>query len=327
MKKTSVFILSILSTIGSIAQTTISNGNFETWGNSTPGLSSEPTGWFSNQSGSTIAALGPQTCYKDNIIFHGGTASVRVESKTYLGSVVNGNVTTGVVNAPTITKSDGYIGTRKYTDSAGDVRRMAFTGRPDSLVGWYQYTHGGATEQGKIRAILHTGHYSDPEMPVAYHIYEGANKIGDATFLTPTSNVATWTRFSVPFTYSASGTPAYIMINVTSSANQATTISGSKLWLDDLQAVYNSTTITPAIATQNDVVIYSYEQNIHVNFLRNIGYAATFSVFDLSGKLIHSETLTSEGNHLIRLSDASAGIYLYRLDNIEFSKRGRIFIQ
>ena len=48
------------------------------------------------------------------------------------------------------------------------------------------------------------------------------------------------TRFSLPFNYHGTTTnPAYIMINVTSSANQSTTVTGSKMWLDDIAVVYN----------------------------------------------------------------------------------------
>lgn len=167
-----LFTLALASFISTaaIAQTTIANGGFEAWGNSSPGVSTEPTGWYSNKSGSSIASLGPQTCFQDNSIVHSGSSSVRVENAQVpiLLTIVNGNVTTGVISAPTTDKADGYIGTRNYSDTT-DQRRMAFTGKPDSLVGWYQYTSGGTGEMGKIKAVLHTGDYYDPETPTTYH--------------------------------------------------------------------------------------------------------------------------------------------------------------
>ena len=241
MKALATLLLSAIS-FGATAQTTITNGGFELWGNTVPAGDphEEPTNWYSNQSGSSTASLGGQTCFKDATVVHSGTYSVRVQTISGpFSTVINGNVTTGVVNAPTLSKADGYIGTKNYS-TATDVRRMSFTGRPDSLVGWYKYTPGGAGEQGKVRAILHTSDYFDPELPSTYHTNPTANKIGDVTFLTPTTAVTTWTRFSVPFTYTSASSPAYIMINVTSSALQTTTISGSKLWLDDIEAVYTS---------------------------------------------------------------------------------------
>lgn len=182
--------------------------------------------------------MGPQLCYQDNSIVHSGSSSCRVETKSYFGTAVNGAVTTGVINAPNTTKSNGYIGTVNYSSSS-DVRRTAFTGRPDSIVGYYQYLSGGSGEMGKIRAILHNNNYFDPETPTTYHADPTADKIGDALFFTPTSNISTWTRFSVPFTYATSSNPSYIMINITSSANQNTTVTGSKMWIDDISFIYN----------------------------------------------------------------------------------------
>jgi len=250
MKILATLLLSVAGSVA-IAQTTITNGGFENWGNTVPAgdTHTEPTNWYSNQSGSSTASLGGQTCFKDATLFHTGMYSVRVETISGpFSTTINGNVTTGVVNAPTLSKADGYIGTTNYS-TPSDTRRMNFTGRPDSLVGWYRYTPGGAGEQGKVRAILHTADYSDPETPSTYHTNPTANKVGDVTFFTPTTTVSTWTRFSVPFTYTGTGFPAYIMINVTSSANQTTTINGSKLWLDDIEAVYASASTTCGVPT------------------------------------------------------------------------------
>ena len=236
--------------VSALAQTTITNGGFENWGNTGVGIAGptgEPTTWYSNKSGSTIASVGPQTCFKDSTDQHSGLYCVKLITGNYIGTAVNGVVTTAVVNAPSFTKSDGYVGTVNYTSSSDD-RRMPFTGRPDSLVGWYKYTPGGAGEQGKVRCILHTGDYYDPETPTTYHPNPTANRIADDTFLTPTTTVATWTRFSVPFTYVSSANPTYIMINATSSANQTTTITGSTLWLDDLAVVYASATTCTTVS-------------------------------------------------------------------------------
>jgi hypothetical protein len=237
MKSIATFILVTGLGLSAAAQTTITNGGFENWGNASPGLASEPTSWYSNKSGSSIAAAGPQTCFKDSIDHHSGSYSVKMVTESYIGTAVNGVVTTAVVNAPSITKTDGYIGTVNYS-SASDDRRMPFIGRPDSITGWYQYTSGGAAEQAKVRVILHTGDYYDPETPTTYHPDDTANRIADVTFLGSTSNVTSWTRFSLPFTYYKTIVPAYVMINATPSANQGTTITGSTLILDDLAVVY-----------------------------------------------------------------------------------------
>jgi hypothetical protein len=60
-------------------------------------------------------------------IKHSGSYSMRLENKTVpiIGIFVNGNATTGVVNAPSTNKADGYLGTTNFSN-ASDVRRISF---------------------------------------------------------------------------------------------------------------------------------------------------------------------------------------------------------
>ncbi len=315
MKITTTLSLFLAISIGATAQTTIPNGDFEAWGgNPSPGVVAEPTGWYSNKSGSTIAKLGPQTCFQ-NTPGHTGSYSVKMQTENYLGTKVNGVVTTGVVNAPSTDKSLGYIGTIN-TSSASDNRRTAFVGRPDSLVGWYQYTPGAGSEQGKIRAVLHIGDYNDPETPVSgNHPDLSANKIGDALFLTTVgATVSSWTRFSVPFSYVSASAPAYILLNITSSADQMTTVGGSILLLDDLQVVYNPVTTglnsTPSLfgitAFPNPV---NDDLTLNINGVENV--AGHVQLMDVSGRVI--KTVSAGVNTLhISLAGISAGLYFIR---------------
>ncbi|MFI5142382.1 MAG: hypothetical protein ACHQII_08505, partial [Bacteroidia bacterium] len=207
-KITTLSLSAVFLSASMFAQTQITNGGFENWGNAAPGNANEPTNWYSNKSGSNVAQLASSTLSKDATNFHSGTASVLVQTISYFGTAVNGSGTTGVINAPCTNKSYGYIGTINYSTPSDD-RRMAFVGRPDSLVGWYLYTAGGSAEQAKVRAILHIGDYNDPETPVAMsgsgctsgnnHPDLSANKVADALFVsTAGANVTNWTRFSVP---------------------------------------------------------------------------------------------------------------------------------
>lgn len=324
MKKIFTLILISSSFIAS-AQTTIANGGFENWGNASPGVAGEPTGWYSNKSGSAIAQFANAICFKDNSIVHTGTASVRVETINYLGNAVNGAVTTGVINAPTFTKSDGYIGTVNFS-SATDKRYMNFVGRPDSIVGWYQYLSGGTGEQPKVRAILHTLDYFDPETPITNHPACTANKIGDALWVGPTVTSAVWKRFSVPFVYVLSTIPTHIMINITSSANQNTSITGSKLWIDDLAVIYNSTKVSE-INKDAGIKVYSHDKSIYVDFANRSEETATLTVFDLTGKVISSYKIESNRLNSFDVSDLNSGLYLYQVVGTDYKKSGKFIIE
>ena len=326
-----VFISASLS-----AQTQIANGGFENWGNASPGNANEPTNWYSNKSGSNVAQLASSTLSKDATNFHSGTASVLVQTISYFGTAVNGSGTTGVINAPCTNKSYGYIGSINYS-TATDDRRMAFVGRPDSLVGWYLYTAGGSAEQAKVRAILHIGDYNDPETPVAMsgagcssgnnHPDLSANEVGDALFVsTAGANVANWTRFSVPFNYINATTPAYIMVNFTSSNNQTTSVTGSKFWLDDIAVVYNSTGISSNTAKPNIINVFYSENNLYVDFTIKTDEQSILSVYDLTGKLVSSQKVENNKLNTISVSNLNSGLYLYQITGSAGQKAGKFIV-
>ena len=337
MRKLFTF-LCIATSLTVISQTSIVNNGFESWGgNASPGVSTEPNNWYSNKSGSGLASSGPQTCYQDMTIKHLGTSSARIETKYYILAVVNGNMSTGIVNAPSSNKAEGYMSTVHPTN-ATDIRRMAFTGRPDSLIGWYQYTQATSgtnptNEQGKVRAILHTGHYYDPEVPVnSNHPNLSANKIGDALFLPPKANSTTWKRFSVPFTYASAAAPAYIMINTTSSADQMTaapgiTGSGSKLWLDDLGVVYNSVGINEQVLAKENIRVFTFDKVIYVDFTERSEQEVSLSVYDLTGKLVSSQKVDGSRLNSFDFKSMNSGLYLYEVAGPGLVKTGKLVIE
>lgn len=211
----------------------VPNGGFENWtgvGSSTE----EPTNWNSNKTGGGFATLGPQTCFRDNTA-RTGSYCVRMETKNYLGTPVNGSCTTGRIEAPSTNPSQGYI----QTVIGNADHSYAFNGRPDSLVGWYKYERAGSAI-ADITVNLHVGAGTLPEN------YSGgnttANRVGKATF-SINASVATWTRFSVPFNYDDARTPEYFLCAMNAGA-----VNNAKLWIDDLEVIYNPTLATGTVA-------------------------------------------------------------------------------
>lgn len=331
MNKTFTTLLLLSASLFSFSQTQITNGGFESWDN-VGTVTEEPTDFNSNKTGSTTAQLGgnaSQTCFRDASIKHGGSYSLRLENKTVniivTTIIVNGSATTGVVNAPTTNKADGYIGTVNYGNSA-DVRRLSFTGRPDSIVGWYQYTSGGTGEVGKITAILHNNQYYDPETPTTNHPDPTADKIASATFLTPTGSNSTWTRFSAPFSYVAAGNPTYIMINMTPSNNQMTTFSGSKIWFDDISFIYNSTVSVKENDFEKNVKVYFYDKTIYVDFLNKNTERSTIEIYNATGQIVATQQIENNAVNTIDVSSFKSGIYMYKVSGKSQGKFGKLFI-
>ncbi|MDF2453098.1 MAG: hypothetical protein K0S26_2602 [Bacteroidota bacterium] len=326
MNKTFTTLLSLSISLFSIAQTQIANGGFENWEN-IAAQTEEPTDFNSNKTGSSTAQIGPQTCFRDGSVKHGGSYALRLENKTVpiVGTVVNGSATTGVINAPSTNKADGYIGTTKYNDAA-DIRRLAFTGRPDSIVGWYQYTSGGTGEQGKVTAILHNNHYYDPETPTTNHPNPTADKIARATFLTPTGSTGTWTRFTAPFVYTASGNPTYIMLNMTPSNNQLTTFAGSKIWIDDVAFIYNSAVSVKEQDLSKNSKVYYFEKNIYVQVSSKDSESHTLELYDVTGQLVLTQKMEGSASSTVDVSSLKTGVYMYKLNGKAQSKFGKLFV-
>ncbi len=315
-----------------LAQTQLPNVGFETWTGS--GTSVEPTNYHSNMTGTGWASSGGQTCFKVSTGVHSGSYCAQITTESFIGQAVNGALTSGMVNAPSTNKSEGYIGTINNTTSS-PVNHIAFTARPDSLVGWYKYTQststggtGGANEVAKVRAVLHKGNYYDPETPVnGNHPDSSANKIGDALFLSPAANVTTWTRFSVPFTYVSSATPQYVMINCTPSYNQVTTVAGSTLYLDDISVVYRSGVgIQSPEAVAQNIKLYVFDKIMYVDFLNREEQESSIAVYDLTGKLVSENKLSNNKINTISLNQLNSGLYLYQLKGNNFQKTGKLLI-
>lgn len=246
--------------IRSFSQTTIPNASFESWTNAGSNTA-QPTSWTSNKTGTGYATLGPQTCFQSNVA-HSGNYSAKVESSSYFGQVVNGSLTTGQVCAPTTTKSDGYISSRP--GNTGFI--STFTGKPDSLVFWYQYTSVSA-DYATVEARIHTDSAFAPEAATSYHPACAQNIIARALWQGPSSSVSAWTRVSVPFVYTVNtNSPQYILISTTSSGNQSGGSSGSILLLDDFLAYYNPVLTTGTVSTGPYYVSAANTSSISVPF-------------------------------------------------------------
>lgn len=251
---------------------------------------------------------------------------------------MNGNLTTGVVNAPSQDKSLGYIGTVNYS-SAADVRRMPFIGRPDSLVGWYRYTQatngtGAAAEKAKVVAFLHSGDFNDPEIPVnGNHTDLSANKIGKALFNSDAVNNSNWKRFSVPFVYTNGNTPEYIMMSITPSDNQMTIApnilgTGSILWIDDLEVIYNPANASVIENDHNNFNVYQFENKIFIDLSAKNNQLANLKILDITGKVVMETKLASNQKNEITMSpELVQGTYFYQVSGSTLQKTGKFIIK
>ncbi|HNW90393.1 MAG TPA: PCMD domain-containing protein [Bacteroidales bacterium] len=288
-----LFLLGIGGTLNAqILQ--IHNGSFEDWQN-VGSSTEEPSHWSSNKTGGGQASSGPQTCFRETNNPYDGLYSVRIETKSitiiFITIIVNGSCTSGKIEAPSTSKSEGYTHTIKNDSIFGST----FNGRPDSIIGYYRY-ESVSSDYGKIGVFLHVGNYYDPETPVnGNHPDSTINKIASGTFFTPTNTVSSWKKFSIPLTYFDSRTPEYILISMTSSGNQTGGSSGSKLWVDGMKAFYNPILTTGTITTSPYYVSDLQAASISIPFTltgtMNAGNVVTAQLSDATGSFAAPVTL------------------------------------
>lgn len=216
------------------AQQQPDNGGFENWDND-----SEPTFWNNMTTGTLCGLCGLGSSlrvFEDNSEVRTGNASARIESTLFDPGIgptahINGTISTGEINAPSTTPSDGFSLTKR-----SDARfNHPFTDEPDSLVFWAKYNITDNSDSAAISAIIHEDvDHRDPG-GIASEVIATAN----ATF--QTNGTSEWVRISVPFVPGASTNPAaYILITFTSSYEPGAGNENATLWVDDFEFIYNS---------------------------------------------------------------------------------------
>lgn len=172
-----------------------------------------------------------------------GDGYVSVKSQTIIGIVANGNLTTGIINAGSMTATDPS--NFNYTPVEGrpgaDNFRKQFNGRPDSMAVVLQFIPCNKrtdTEYiAQIKAVIHNGETTNEGDTITYRD-PGEENIALKAVATaiinpgPTDAYDSFKRFSVPFDYSVgneSNEPKFILISA--ATNKTPGEGGDKAWI------------------------------------------------------------------------------------------------
>lgn len=282
MKKSTLLIsiVALLSFNYSQAQTQLPNAGFEEWENEgTPTM--EPKNWSSIKTADALAALAPEVLSRDT--GRNSNYSVVLEVKSAFGIAANGIITNGRVHAD-MNPANGYV----FTDVNDDQWNTPFSDRPDSIAGWYKYAPND-NDRGKVEVLLHTGDVG--QLPT--NATTVANTIGTARYDIE-NEASEWTRFSVPFEYISSDNPDYILVVVT-SGDSTIAKTGSKLWIDDIQLIYN----TEDEDEDEDISVKEWENSSkYFSAFYNNGWinirlddaiiADSYQIIDINGRVIQN---------------------------------------
>lgn len=305
MQKVFLFLATTFIFGSSYAQQQLLNPGFETWENEGT-ATMEPTHWSSLKTADALASLAPEVLSRD--AGRNGGYSAVLEVKSAFGIAANGLLTNGRVHAD-MNPENGYV----YTDASQPEWNTPFTQRPDSLVGWFKYEPKSG-DKGKIEVILHQGTVG--KLPI--DATTQANMVGHLRYDITTPSTQ-WIRFSAPFNYTSSANPDYILVTI-ACGDSTVSKAGTKLWIDDLELIYNEDEGPSGIKNPNALssLYHIYAANGFIYFDSQLKEKDTYQIIELSGKVIQ------EGNiHSQIPFQAAAGLYLVRVQTSKgyFSKK------
>jgi hypothetical protein len=231
------------------------NNSFETWYLETTNVNSiVPVNFnsFYSASGQWGNLVAIKRCDSSRDVRPGatGTFSLHLFSSTILLIRANGNVTTGRINAGSLTANspDNY----NYSDYTTTPPKyyQEITGTPDSLCFWVKYLPGrnqdpNVIDKGRIRVYIHgTGECRDasqyPEGMTETQLYYG--KAVKEFY----KEDGEWHCYQVPFEYTGTNTQKnangnyYVLLSMTTnSVPGGGEGNPDRVWFDDIVFLYN----------------------------------------------------------------------------------------
>jgi hypothetical protein len=292
-----LIILSFVFTSISYSQTQFENGGFEVWEDVGLGADKmEPVNWSSiktsdNSGLNTVAPV----VWGVSDDAHSGSYSVYLHNVATLGIVATGTLTNGRVH-PSLFPDSAWV----YTDVNDPNWHSTMTWRPDSVAGWYK-SNAAEGDFGTVKVALHKGSLQLPG--------DETNIVGIAYYEMPPGTVSNWTRFSVPIQYTSSDNPDY-QLTVLTAGNGVDAFDGSEIWFDDIEFIYNNSSVEDHLTDNFMVFAFDGKINISVTNTSNDNYG--LYVRDIMGRDLYS-TKNYKGQSLSISEHLKSGIYFVTL--------------
>ena len=288
----------------------IGNAGFENWDN-LGSNQEEPTNWssFKTATGS-FAAFASKQVERSSTVRSGasGSYSARIWSKSTLGIMANGVLTTGRMNmgSSSLSSPDNY----NYTVLNDAAFSESLTLAPDSIVFWARYS-AAASEKAGMHAIIHDQFAVQDPLNATSTPYVVAES--DLQF-SPTNNQ--WVRYSVPFVYTVNTglVPKFILLTFTTNHIPGGGSANDEVLIDDVQLIYNVVGVDAHMT--NPGLLISVDENNRL-LIEGPGAQEKVEIFRLSGQLLQETTVAQingttlpSGFYLVRCTGKSSKIYV-----------------
>ncbi|MFN5653683.1 MAG: hypothetical protein ACK465_08680, partial [Flavobacteriia bacterium] len=278
----------------------IGNAGFENWDN-LGSNQEEPTNWssFKTATGS-FAAFASKQVERSSTVRSGasGSYSARIWSKSTLGIMANGVLTTGRMNmgSSSLSSPDNY----NYTVLNDAAFSESLTLAPDSIVFWARYS-AAASEKAGMHAIIHDQFAVQDPLNATSTPYVVAES--DLQF-SPTNNQ--WVRYSVPFVYTVNTglVPKFILLTFTTNHIPGGGSANDEVLIDDVQLIYNVVGVDAHMT--NPGLLISVDENNRL-LIEGPGAQEKVEIFRLSGQLFQETTVAQ-----INGATLPSGFYVVR---------------
>ena len=291
------------------AQQQVHNPGFEEWEDVGLGLE-EPVNWSSIKTSDNFTNnIAAPVVWSRSSDAHSGNYSLSLFT---VGSLVvaNGTITNGRIHSQ-LPANLSYA----YTDVDSVQWHGLLTDRPDSIAGWYK-CNPAAGDFGTVKFLLHTGYAQLPG--------NETDNIAIASYELPGEEITQWTRFSAPFIYSSDDNPEYFL-SVLTSGNALQTVIGSTALYDDLEFIYNGSSVDELSENKLEVIVNNQQIQFVINDNSNKEYE--IMLMDINGRTVLKNKFAARENNTFNISDLQPGIYIAVANNSQKSFTKKVLIR
>ena len=272
------------------------NADLEEWDLSGP--YERLIGWNTGDSLAWTFGQNHRTTFREDDTVQNGNHACRMVTveTSFAGTFAPGVITTG--------KIEFDFGS--FTNEV--IEGTPYTGRPDSLTGYWWYL-----PQGNDYAIAN-----------CFLLDANEDTVGKGRLVT-TDMHSGWQHFTVPVEYRNTDEPAWLQVTISSGdASQATEFS--KLFVDNLTLHGGDVGIEDLSGFGINVIAYPNPATGAITFGEAFGQGLMVEIFTIDGKLLLTEKLDRLQKQ-VDVSTLEAGTYVYQItDEGRFVSGGKVEI-
>ena len=284
----------------------------------------EPVAWHGfNTATGAFAGWAKGKVSQSDVVRPGsnGKSSALVKSGDVFGIVNNGTITTGRLNADSMSAKDksnhaSLDMSVTETDKNGDPFYTVLNARPDSIVVWVKFKQAKPNSDypnATISAIITDGtYYQDPEDKTY------TNKVAEARNEEIATEGGNWQRLAIPFVYFRNmAEPKAILVTASTNAEPGKGSSGDEMYLDDISLIYNHALYSLTIKGQK-VELQEGVTEYTLNVDGDISEDDIVATSNGMGSTIEKKIEKEEGLHIMNVEEAIKAALETAKEDIEF---------